>query len=243
MHPCEIIYKIGGNGKRYGEEEGVCRITGKQSTGQNFDKWIRDTFTDIAYLKPGTIISNEASFCFEEASEIIQQKTGKEKPQRFRTYSHIVHGGKWFCYTKANKKEIYESIIAGAELVCLTDSGQKHMLFKHRTGMWQLDDMFITPDVELLKLLHTSMCDLMRLGFSQTEILSGQYNSGRIFKCGIDAWVVKENEIKSYRGSQIMEFAGWMLFIDEESKRKIDESYKKKKGVKMETKPKIVATT
>lgn len=239
MHPCEIIYNIGSNGLKYGSDKGICRITGKESEGIKFDKWVRDTFTDLASLKPGTIISNEAIFCFDESSEIIQDKTGKEKLQRFRTYSHIVYKGEWYCLTKANKESIFNMIIDNAELVCLTDSGQKHVLFKHKPGMWQLDEMFIIPDIELLKSLHCNMCELMKLGFSQTEILTGTYIQQRIIKAGMIYWMKHEKEIRQFRGSQIMEFAGWMLFIDEESKQKIQDSYKKqtiKKEEKCQTK-------
>lgn len=214
MHPCQLIYSIGAAGKVYGTEPGICRITGEQSTGLLFNKWLRDTFTDHASLKPGTIISNEAMFCFDEASEIVQRQSGKDKLQRFRTYSHIVCDGKWYCVTKANKQLIFDLICRGAELVCLTDSGQKHVLFKHRTGLWQLDDIFITPDIDLLKQLHTQMCELMKLGFSQGEIISGNYNSYRIQKAGLQAWRELDILLKVYRGTRIMEFAGWMLFAD-----------------------------
>ena len=231
-HPCEIIYKIGASSKIYGTEKGICRIIGKESTGILFDKWVRDTFTDHASLVPGTIISNEALFCFDEASEIIQKKTGKEKLQRFRTYSHIVNNGEWHCVTKADKKKIFELICAGAELVCLTDSGQKHVLFKHKSGIWQLDEMFIIPDIDMLKLLHSQMCELMKAGFSQTEILTGNYISNRVFKAGLQLWKELDKPLKKHRGSQMMEFAGWMLFIDEESKQKIQDSYKKQEKPK-----------
>lgn len=235
-HSCEMIYNIGANGKIYGTEKGVCRITGKESTGVNFDKWVKDTFNDHAYLYPGSIISNEAAFCFDEASDIIKEKTGKEKAQRFRTYSHIVADGNWYCLTKADKQKIYELIVSGAELVCLTDTGQKHILFKHKAGMWQLDDIFIFPDIELLKYLHTLMCDLMRSGFSQTEIITGNYISSRVFKAEMEEWREKENGIKKYRGTAMMAFAGWMLFIDEESKQKIQDSYKKREKSETEKK-------
>ncbi|MFA5300371.1 MAG: hypothetical protein WC389_19475 [Lutibacter sp.] len=224
---CELIYTIGANNVKYGTEKGVCRITGKESEGILFKDWLRDTFTDLASLKPGTIISNEAIFCFEEASEIIQKKTGKEKLQRFRTYSHIVCNNEWYCCTKADKKKIFELICDYAELVCLTDSGQKHVLFKHKPGMWQLDEIFIIPDIELLKFLHSQMCELMKIGFSQTEILTGNYISNRVLKAGLKIWKELDEPLKKYRGSKIMEFAGWMLFIDEESKQKIQDSYKK----------------
>ena len=90
MHTCEIIYKIGANGLKYGDIKGICRITGNESSGLLCHEWVRDTFTDHASLQPGSIISNEALFCFDEASKIVKQKTGKDKLQRFRTYSHIV---------------------------------------------------------------------------------------------------------------------------------------------------------
>jgi hypothetical protein len=236
FHPCELIYSLGSNGLKYGSDKGICRITGKESEGVLFKNWVRDTFTDLSSLKPGTIISNEALFCFDEASEIIQKKTGKEKPQRFRTYSHIVCDGTWHCGTKADKKKIFELICAGAELVCLTDSGQKHVLFKHKPGMWQLDEMFIIPDIDLLKFLHALMCELMKLGFSQTEILTGNYISNRVLKAGLQIWKELDEPLKKHRGSQMMAFAGWMLFIDEESKQKIQDSYKKPEKPKPVTK-------
>ena len=66
-------------------------LPGKEGVGINFAKWVRDTFNDHDSLFPGTIISNEALFCFDESSEIIQKKTGREKPQRFRTYRTQPH--------------------------------------------------------------------------------------------------------------------------------------------------------
>jgi len=45
-HPCEIMYQFS-NGKIYGTTRGICRITGKQSIGVPFEKWVKDTFTDF----------------------------------------------------------------------------------------------------------------------------------------------------------------------------------------------------
>jgi hypothetical protein len=50
MNVCELIYKIGANNYTYGYDKGVCRITGKESEGILFDKWVKDTFTDLASL-------------------------------------------------------------------------------------------------------------------------------------------------------------------------------------------------
>lgn len=213
MHPCEIIYNISGVKTKYGDVPGICRITGKQSFGIPFQKWVKDTFTDHAWLLPGTIISNEALFCFDEQSSFLQQKTGRERPQRFRTYSHLVDShGAWHTFTKADKKLTYRLIVEGATLVCLTDSGQKHLLFKHRQGMWQLDDMFIIPDIETLQFLHTRMMYMLSLGFSQTEIITGNYMQYRIMQCGLANWKKEEETLKKYRGIPIFNFTAWLLY-------------------------------
>jgi len=214
-HTCETIYEIGANKKIYGSDKGVCRIIGKESIGLNFAKWVRDTFNDHDFLLPGTIISNEALFCFDEASGIIQEKTGRDKPQRFRTYSHIIKDGEWYCITKADKRLILQLIIEGAETVCLTETGQKHILFKHNSGMWQLDDLHVKPNIDLLTLLHFHMCELLAYQFSQAEIITGNYKSNRILKAGLKNWKQHETIIKEYRGSGIFNFTSFMLYSDE----------------------------
>lgn len=224
-HTCEQIYEIGANNKVYGFERGVCRITGKESTGILFEKWVKNTFNDHDYLFPGNIISTEAMFCFDESSEIIQKKTGRDKPQRFRTYSHIIKDGEWYCVTKANKRLILELIIEGAEMVCLTETGQKHVLFKHKTGVWQLDELHIKPNIELLGLLHYHMCKLLSFQFSQAEIITGNYKSNRILKAGLKNWQEHENIIKEHRSSGMFDFTSFMLYTDK--KQAIPEPVKK----------------
>lgn len=214
-HICEIIYNIGAESLRYGEVEGYCRITGQKSEGLEFDKWVKKTFNDYAFLKNGSIISNEALFCFDESSEIIKKKVRRDKLQRFRTYSHIVKNNNWYCLTKADKRKIYDLVVSDAEIVCLTETGQKHILFKHRQGFWQLDELFVIPDIELFKFLHVNMCELMNLGFSQKEIIENSYKQHRINKCGLKVWYKFESKIKQYRGTGIFDFTSFMLFSDE----------------------------
>lgn len=238
MNVCEIIYKIGAENKVYGTEKGVCRITGNEGEGILWEKWVKPTFTDIASLFQGTIISNQALFCFEEESKLIQEKTGKEKPQRFRTYSHIIDNeGNWHCFTKANKREIYNHIVSDAKIICLAESGQKHIFFKHKLGMWQLEDIYIKKDITAFIELHKNMCDLMRLGFSQTEIIEGEYIQNRVFKAGLQVWKNLEDKIKQHRKTPLMAFTSFLLFIEQEDKDKIQESYSK-----IETKEEVVAT-
>jgi len=212
-HPCERIYEIGASGKIYDQTPGVCRITGKTSMGQDFKKWVRDTFTDHGSLKPGTIISNEAMFCFDESSAIVQAMAGKEKAQRFRTYSHLIDSdGNWHCCTKADKKRLFEMITEGATLVCLTDSGQKHLLFKHKPGIWQLDDQFVFPDIKRLQFLHEKMMYLLSIGFTQAEIITGKYLQYRIQQVGIESWKPCEDLLKKHRGTKFFNFTAWLMY-------------------------------
>jgi hypothetical protein len=213
LHPCELLYEVAAIKKTYGTVPGVCRITGKESTGLPFKTWVRDTFTDHAYLKPGDIISNEALFCFDESSEVIQKLTDRDKPQRFRTYSHIIANNAWHIYTKANKREMYQLITSGTcQVVCLSDSGQKHLYFKHRTGFWQLEDQFIVPDIDTLKFLHSRFGELLDVGFSQTEIITGNYIGYRVMKAGLQAWKTIEDQIKPLRGTLIFNFTAWIMY-------------------------------
>lgn len=197
--------------KIYGETPGVCRITGKESTGIEFEKWVKDTFTDFAYLKPGTIISNEALFCFEEQSEFLQRMTGRDKPQRFRTYSHIVVGAEWHLLSKAQKPEIYDLLINTDPLVCvIADSGQKHLLFKHRPGTWQFETETIARDKKTLRLLKEMADELLAEKFSKAEILTAQYKQYKVIDYGLARWRAKEQIFKQYRGSAIFDLAIWL---------------------------------
>ena len=217
LHPCERIYQIGANGKAYGSTSGTCRITGKKAIGLPFEKWVRDTFTDHGALLPGDIISNEALFCFDESSEIVQLRSGKEKLQRFRTYSHIINKGEWLVLTKADKHRIADIMLYDdPELVCLSDTGQKHLLFKHRTGLWQLEEMQLMPDRNGLAYLYERMMKLLTLGFSQREIITGYYMQYWITKCGIRAWKDIEDEIRQYRNTKLFNLSAWMMYTTKE---------------------------
>jgi hypothetical protein len=209
-HPCEILYGFSSD-KIYGDEKGICRITGKESTGLKFDDWVKDTFTDYASLYPGTIISNKALFCFEEASELIARKVNKDKLQRFRTYTHIVIKDKWFVLTKAQKKEIYDLIINNEPDVCvISDSGQRHLLFKHKIGTWQFEDQFIQRDKETLTKIKLIGDELISNNFSKAEMLSGNYIQHRVMKYGIKKWKLAEDKLREYRGSAIFDLSIWL---------------------------------
>lgn len=82
--------------------------------------------------------------------------------------------------------------------------------------MWQLDELHVTPDIELLKNLHECMCGLLNLQFSQTEVITGNYSPGRIMKAGLKNWMALEREIREYRGREIFDFASFMLYSDKQ---------------------------
>jgi hypothetical protein len=194
-------------------KEGICRITGMKTRGVPFSSWVKDTFTDYGSLYPGDIIGHEALFCFDEASELIMRKTGRDKPQRFRTYSHIVCDGEWHCLTKADKEKIVGLIKSGkCEVVCLTDSGQKHIFFKNRPGFWQLDDMHVAEDLPDFERLHGLMMQMLALGFGQEQVKSGKYSQAQILKAGIDAWQEIESKLAVRRGEPMFDFAAWLMF-------------------------------
>jgi predicted glycosyl hydrolase (DUF1957 family) len=215
LHPVETIYAASGTATRYGDTFGVCRITGKEGTGLQFDKWVKDTFTDFSYLKPGTIISNEALFCFQEQSELIQQITGKDKPQRFRTYSHFVNQGAWHVLNKADKAVMLPLMLQVPEVCVIAESGQKHLVFKHKPHTWQLEETTVQPDVERFTALHGSVYALAE-GFSIDEIQSAQYQGHRIIKFGAAKWKELESQIKQWRGSAMFDLALFFAKISPE---------------------------
>lgn len=211
MNICEKIYNLSTEKPIYGDDEGMCRITGKQSTGIPFKKWVKKTFTDHNFLHHGNIISNEARFTFEERSNELKEMVGKEKPQRFRNYSHFINDGKWYAYTKGNKKEIFELLLSGCDEAILSESGQKHLVFKHREGYWQLENTHIWPNIPLLRKLNSIMEFLYRQKFAQKEIISGNYKQYKIMKLGHDTWKKAEDFLEVHRGSGIFDLSSFLI--------------------------------
>lgn len=197
----------------FGQTTGICRITGEEAVGIPFNKWVSPTFTDHHHLHQGTIISNEAAFCFLEKNELIQRLTNRDKPQNFRTYSHIIDKDKnWHLLTKADKSKMVDLIIAGAKVVCLSETGQKHIFFKHKMGFWQQDDLFVTPDIEKFTVLHTFCQSCLEMGYNQTEIKTGDYKFNTINKIGLEQHIEIDNHLKTHRGTPFFDFTTWLMY-------------------------------
>lgn len=202
----------------YGTTPGTCRITGHPAVGIPFAKWVPDTFTDYPFLRPGEIVSNQAAYFFAESNQHLQTILGKDKPQKVRSYSVLMHGGKVHFCTKADKKRMYEMICDGAELVCLAESGQKHILFKHRVGFWQIENINnITPNIALLQRLMKAAHALIALGFTQTECISGQYATYKFSKHPNPMQAIAEMQeyeavLSAHRGSAFFDFFSFILY-------------------------------
>lgn len=213
LHPCEMIYAAAGQPVHYGDTAGVCRITGKESTGVPFEKWVKSTFSDYSALHPGTIISNAAAFCFCEVDTTLARLLGASKPQNFRTYTHVIDAESvWRCYTKSDKAKIVEEMLSGAKLVCITSTGQKHLLFKNRIGFWQYDDLHVPMNRSRFEMMHSEMMRLLREGYNQKEITTGEYKYPTIVKVGLEVHLRNEERLSAWRGSPMFSLAAALMY-------------------------------
>lgn len=207
-HPCELIYELSDK-PIYGETEGVCRITGKKSIGVSFQKWVGENFTDFAALYPGNIVSNAACFCFSDDNEFLKRKLGRTERTRFRNYSHFVVDNEWLVFSKAQKSEMFRILTERKPiLVVISDSGQRHLLFRYRYGFWQFEFQYIRPDSQKLRWLVESMNQLISMGFTKTEIQTGYYNSNRKL-ISVKKFESIEERVAPFRSSKIFDLALW----------------------------------
>ena len=193
----------------------ICRFCGSEKSGIDFNVWVKPTFTDHDLLLPGDSVCNDCLFWFEEASADLQSRTGKDKPQRMRNYSHFVVNGEWVPLSKGDKARMLEMLtsLPFPEMAAIADSGQKHIVFRavrnapgSRAGWVQFEEqrVWIEPD---------SLCKLVKaiegglIVFSKAEIESGQYIPHRIMQFGIAQWQALEAELKPSRGSLFFQVA------------------------------------
>lgn len=188
---------------------GTCRFCGKQSTGEDFDKWVKPTFTDHDKLKPGEIVCDDCLFWFNESSQELASRMGKDKPQRMRNYSHFIVNGEWIPLSKGNKSRMAELLLSDPfpELAAIAESGQKHIVFRAtrnpaggRSGWVQFEEqsLWVKP-VELKSLLE--VVERLHAVFSKTEIQTGNYLPYRIIEFGLQQWQALEVKIKPLRSS------------------------------------------
>jgi len=199
--PTHIIWNAAHRPPMDGTQSGVCRMCGCEGAGLPFAKWVKPTFTDWDKLRSGTICCHACQFCTAEAAPGLAERVGKDKQQKMRNYSHFVLDGVWTPLSKGDKRRMRELLFAGAEVVVIAESGQKHLLPWARLGWWTFETSIIRPFPEHLAHILNTIEPLYNGGISKAEIETGQYDPRRILAIGLDAWRVAEEQIKTWRGT------------------------------------------
>lgn len=209
------LYQSAGNPPMNGADSGICQICGQEAQGLRFASWVRDTFTDHDKLRDGTIICHACQFSFEEASQLLTERTGKEKLQRMRNYSHFVVDGEWRVLSKGQKAEMLDALRANPSVAIIAESGQKHIIFRAQPGWWQFEELAMPPDLPGLEAQLVLMQELYRV-FSKDEITTGRYDQRRIAEFGINRFLEIEKELRQKRGSLLFNLAIYLTQKGEE---------------------------
>lgn len=186
-----------------------CVFCGMEKEGTSFNDWVKPTFTDHDKLQDGSIVCDDCLFWFDERSEKLARIIGKDKPQRMRNYSHFVVGGEWTPLSKGDKVKMQALLLDDSfpELAVIAESGQKHIVFRARrnlpggtSGWIQFEEqsLFVVPG-ELKQLLD--IIEQLYVGFSKTEIETGNYKGYRVVKFGLKCWQALEADLRDKRGS------------------------------------------
>lgn len=185
---------------------------------------MKDTFTDWDRLVPGSIVCDDCLFWLDERSDELARRTGKDKPQRMRNYSHFIVSGEWEPVSKGNKRRMQDILLGSPfpELAVISDSGQKHIALRavrndpgHSAGWVQYEEQRLWVDPpELARLLEA--IERLYAVFSKSEIASGQYAANRVLKFGMSAWGDLESQIKRARGSPPFDLAIFLAQKKEE---------------------------
>lgn len=199
--------------------KGTCRFCGREGEGVPFEEWVKPTFTDWDKLVPGGIVCNDCLFWFQEKSEGLARRMGKEKPQKMRTYSHFIVNGEWTPLSKAQKEEMFRLLTSTPfpELAVVSRSGQKHLVFRaprnaagSRSGWVQFEEqtIFVRPED-----LREMVCHLSRMVevFSKGEIESGKYAQNRIRRYGLGEFLRDEGVVKAWRGRPLFSLALFLV--------------------------------
>lgn len=150
MNATRILYQAAGSPPATLTHHGACRMCGGDGDGIAFDAWVRDTFTNHDQLLPGDIICGPCQFAFAQDSRLLQERTGKDKPQRMQNYSHVVLRGQWYPLHKGQKVKLLSLLRQSPELVAIGVSGQKHIVFRARPGWWQVEEQCVAPNLPAL---------------------------------------------------------------------------------------------
>jgi hypothetical protein len=204
-----LLWQAAGEPPGHGDAHGRCRICGEIDTGLSFADWVRPTFTDLDKLVAGDIICRPCQFAFDERSELLARRVGKDKPQRMRNYSHFIVSGEWLPLSKTDKAQMTDILLRQDwQAAIIAQSGQKHIIFRAQPRVVQFEELAILDISRLGEVLQ--IIEALYQAFSKSEIELGNYARHRIVKFGIEAWIELENQIKPWRGTALF---GLALFL------------------------------
>lgn len=203
MSVTHILWSAAGKPSFPGENEGKCRVCGKEGKGLLFSSWVKSTFNDFDKLQPGTIVCHACQFSFCEKSEMLTRLVEKEKLQRMRNYSHFVRDGEWEPLSKGNKLRMREILLGEMpQVAVIAESGQKHIIFRAFPGIVQFEETRIY-DLSMLASVIESIEKLYNGKFSKTEIYTGDYKQYRILDFGLKEWQQQELFLSPFRQSAV----------------------------------------
>jgi hypothetical protein len=200
-----------------------CRVCGQNKDGIDFNRWVKQNFTNYDLLVgDGDVICNECLFWFDQNSEELQKRVGKDKPQRMQNYSHFILGGKWIPVGKGDKDKMKRLLLDGAfpELAAIAVSGQKHLVFRARRnpagqncGWVQFEEQAVWVEQDKLRNLLDVIERLYKV-FSKLEIETGKYQMHRVYEYGVLRLVEDDKLLRPVRKTGLFELA---LFLAQRS--------------------------
>ena len=212
--PTFLIWRAAGAPAQEGNTPGQCRTCGNEGTGLSFGSWVKDTFTDHDKLATGTIVCHACLFCFDETSDAVRVRTKKDKPQKFRNYSHFVVDGVWTPLSKGDKRRMREILAQRPSVAVIAESGQKHIVFRAQAGWWQLEEQKLPPCPNLLTELLAHIEPLYNAGANKAEIETGRY-SQKTLMAVLPVWRTHDPALRPYRGGPPMRLA---MFLAQKEK-------------------------
>lgn len=206
-----------------GEALGLCRLCGAAGMGLPFERWVKDTFTDHDKIGDGTIVCHACQFCACEATPGLAARVGKDKPQKFRNYSHIVGKGVWHPLSKGNKRQMRTLLMQNPDVALIALSGQKHLFFRATVGWWQIEEYAVRPFPAELHAALAVIEPLYHGGISKAEIASGRYQQNRVMQYGLATWRAAEAQLRTLRGSVVCDLALFLAQLPEEPSEETDD--------------------
>lgn len=225
MNPTVLLYQAAGHPAVDGlvpADEPACWLCGGTLGGQGLplEAFIRSSAAvfEEAHAVESTHVCAACVFCFEEQCATLTRLTGRERPQKMRTYSHFVASGVWHPLTKADKAAMRCLLLDGAfpELAVISDSQQKHLAYRGRVNAPGGDQGWVQFEEVALYVVQAELrgllADVERLytAFGKNEIETGRYAGHRIIRFGVGEWQRVEAVLRPQRAGRLFGLAVWL---------------------------------